>query len=331
MILLGRNADMFMDPLRDILNDLKGYNSLSLSRMVSGIEALKERLDSVDQKLDTINKRMDCLMENQEKKGVDNGSGEVNQTPEVMLMKCKGLFHDPMPNGPASNEALVEVMETRERDFGEVNDIEDSTEGNTENDLTKANLSLKKSNLSLNQSWSNETSSKTLDITPIGSPPSSKKVLNYSTSITRKTPVKSSHASVKSSHAPIKHSSHVPRTMSLSRNINTIVELEKEWYQSSSGFMCVSERDQKFGTAWRNSGAEQSFYKKRKRIINFMDKLISDGSSLCAGMSTGQIASYLEYVRREKDVGIRPFGDLCLSDPKDLKKCLMKYVVNDYE
>lgn len=323
MILLGRNTDMFMNPLRDILNDLKGYNSLSLSRMVSGIEALKERLDSVDQKLDIINKRMDCLMENQENKGIGNGFGDINQTPEAMLMRWKRIFNDPMPNGPASNEALVEVMETKEREVGEVNEnnIENNNEvnieDNTDNDLTKSNLSLNESNLSLNESWSNDTSSKTLDITPIGSPPSSKKVLNYSTSITGK--------------APVKHSNHVPRTMSLSRNINTIVELEKEWYQSSNGFMCVSDRDQKFGTAWRNSGAEQSFYKKRKRIINFMDKLISDGSSLCAGMSTAQIASYLECVRREKDVGIRPFGDLCLSDPKELKKCLMKYVVNDYE
>jgi hypothetical protein len=63
-----------------------------------------------------------------------------------------------------------------------------------------------------------------------------------------------------------------PPTYAMSRGIQTINDLHREWYNGLSGGYPVAELEQRWGVQWRKDMKERKFFNRRRSIIDTITK-----------------------------------------------------------
>jgi hypothetical protein len=76
-----------------------------------------------------------------------------------------------------------------------------------------------------------------------------------------------------------------PPAYTLSRVVNSVPELWREWTQGLSGQPSVQSLEDQFGTAWRPEPKEKTYFSRRKVIIDCIRTAIARGESSASAVT----------------------------------------------
>jgi hypothetical protein len=62
----------------------------------------------------------------------------------------------------------------------------------------------------------------------------------------------------------------------MSKTIQTVTDLNKEWFDGIDGNESVLIRNSKYGAAWRSEDKDRAFYCRRKKIIDFIELKVAE-------------------------------------------------------
>lgn len=95
-----------------------------------------------------------------------------------------------------------------------------------------------------------------------------------------------------------------PPQFKMNRNVETVLELWREWFQGLYGQPSIQSLEENYGTTWRQNNTEQKFFFSRRKVITSIEMFMENTE----GMSQDEVLDLFESYRRNQGLRMKSLG-----------------------